>query len=723
MRRSHNPAPEAPHAPSRARDTSGAAEPLSRTKTSDNALRAALTVTALVFAVNLWLYRDYLIDDTFISLRYARNLAEGYGLVFNPGEYVEGYTNFSFVLISSLCFLVGVSPILVTRVLSFAAAVIVLILLSRLESLGPHGKRRTLAPWFLIAGPAFAYWAVASFETMPFTALLLGALWLQWGESVSGCGHRSAIVWIALALTRPEGLYLFAIASLSFAVAERLDGKPLATTVHRHATHGLIVTGAIAPHVAWRWWYYGSLVPNTFYAKVTGGGEQLRTGLNGFGLWLTAYPAQAIAAIVVLAVATRRGRNLARRHPYALAIAIVAFAQTAYVVAIGGDFMPYFRFYQPILPLTSLILAWASTVAIGRVPRARVALPLAILVIGLVASHATTQRLVAFVSHRTTLNGIRVGKLFAGEIPAGEWIAVNTAGAIPFYSRLPSIDMLGLTDATIASRQVYIVSTGWAGHRKGWGRYVLARRPKRILWYNTAGAREPFYLGDHELAENPYFRFFYSLTTRRLPAYDSERPLAWFLGTPFGDSPGRTPSPQLGFAAVTDHRWIATSTLYESQLVVHAFDRDDDLRDLWPASVAPPGDVTSLVDAAVRYWRERRAASTANPTARYEIETICDQAQQAIEHGDVATAKRLLAGAAAMNQQVRSPLVYQYIANVAVLAGEPFVAIAAQKEALRLRPENQLYRSNLTALLSVPYEELASADRLGQPGETAIADR
>ena len=37
-------------------------------------------------------------DDAFISFRYARNLLEGQGLAFNPGERVEGYTNFLWVL-------------------------------------------------------------------------------------------------------------------------------------------------------------------------------------------------------------------------------------------------------------------------------------------------------------------------------------------------------------------------------------------------------------------------------------------------------------------------------------------------------------------------------------------------------------------------------------------------------------------------------------------------
>ena len=40
----------------------------------------------------------WLSDDAFISFRYARNLHDGLGLVFNAGEYVEGYTNLLWTL-------------------------------------------------------------------------------------------------------------------------------------------------------------------------------------------------------------------------------------------------------------------------------------------------------------------------------------------------------------------------------------------------------------------------------------------------------------------------------------------------------------------------------------------------------------------------------------------------------------------------------------------------
>ena len=53
----------------------------------------------------------FITDDAFISFRYARNLLEGHGLVFNPGEYVEGYTNFLWVLeLAAIWGLLGIRP-------------------------------------------------------------------------------------------------------------------------------------------------------------------------------------------------------------------------------------------------------------------------------------------------------------------------------------------------------------------------------------------------------------------------------------------------------------------------------------------------------------------------------------------------------------------------------------------------------------------------------------
>ena len=66
------------------------------------ALLFALGASAFTY---LCVTQDYVIDDAFIGFRYARHLYEGHGIVFNPGENVEGYTSFLWVVMSAGAFL------------------------------------------------------------------------------------------------------------------------------------------------------------------------------------------------------------------------------------------------------------------------------------------------------------------------------------------------------------------------------------------------------------------------------------------------------------------------------------------------------------------------------------------------------------------------------------------------------------------------------------------
>ena len=77
-------------------------------------------VTAALFAFNV-AQHSFLLDDAFISFRYARNLADGYGLVWNIGERVEGYTNFLWVCLMAAGIRLGIEPEIFSRILSIAS--------------------------------------------------------------------------------------------------------------------------------------------------------------------------------------------------------------------------------------------------------------------------------------------------------------------------------------------------------------------------------------------------------------------------------------------------------------------------------------------------------------------------------------------------------------------------------------------------------------------------
>src|SRR5690606_13842272 len=107
----------------------------------------------------------------------------------------------------------------------------------------------------------------------------------------------------------------------------------------------LVVPGAIvvATWLAWRWSYYGDLLPNTYYVKVSSVGATL-AGLHYLYVFFLSY--LLFPHLIVVGAALRRMR-LPEDWAVALSCAIVA-AWCGYMIRIGGDFIE-FRFMAPVL--------------------------------------------------------------------------------------------------------------------------------------------------------------------------------------------------------------------------------------------------------------------------------------------------------------------------------------------------------------------------------------
>jgi hypothetical protein len=76
---------------------------------------------------------------------------------------------------------------------------------------------------------------------------------------------------------------------------------------------------------------------------------------------------------------------------------------------------------------------------------------------------------------------ITVGKWLKKNVPPNTLIAVDAAGAVPFFSELPTIDMFGMNDEYIAHGSNPNLGLGVAGHEKFDLKYVLARRPRYLV--------------------------------------------------------------------------------------------------------------------------------------------------------------------------------------------------------------------------------------------------
>ncbi len=295
-----------------------------------------VVVQLAVAVVMLWqafLHR-WLSDDAFISFRYAKHWSEGHGLVYNIGEYVEGYTNLLWTIWLGLGMWLGVQPEVLAHLSSLSALAVMLGLLLTFS------HRGLSLPFLFIAGMShIRIFATSGLETQSFLTLIVLFLYAL---------RRQAWIWMWLAmvlgmLTRPEGGLLWAcvLPVLWFGGYKQ---ETLKTFVI-----GLLVLGGLT---AWRRYTYDEWLPNTFYAKAQG--AQWGQGWLYVGLFFQQYwfvPFGWLAG----------GLLLRERPDHRLWVQFSLLFSTLYtihVVRVGGDFMMA-RFALPFaIPLTMMFGVW-----------------------------------------------------------------------------------------------------------------------------------------------------------------------------------------------------------------------------------------------------------------------------------------------------------------------------------------------------------------------------
>ena len=220
-------------------------------------------------------------EDAYITYRYARNLAQGHGLVWNPGEDpVEGSTEFLWAVMLAAGHRLGLEVETAATVfnLAFGAAAVVLVAIAGFCLSG----RRLLPSLFATAafavGPV-AYHVRAGFATTLFTLLLtvcyvaaaLLVLRQRQDRLRTAAFAAFALSGLFMGLTRPEGVFYAGLALLSLLVL--LPGRDR-RRVLAYSLALAILPGLV--YFLWRWRYFGFLLPNTFYVKSTGGLLHLR---------------------------------------------------------------------------------------------------------------------------------------------------------------------------------------------------------------------------------------------------------------------------------------------------------------------------------------------------------------------------------------------------------------------------------------------------------------
>jgi arabinofuranosyltransferase len=455
-------------------------------------------------------YPSLTYDDAFISLRYAQRLLEGHGLSWTEGPPVEGYSNLLWILGCALLGALGVDLVDAPVVLGLASAVMII---AALVYAYPPRAWSTSLPAFAggmfiaLAGP-IGLWAVSGLEGCMVGALLAWSLVLvrpiAEGDSTGWRSVASPGIPLALlCLTRPDGP-LVVVAVCGFFLLRARSAETIVRALAIGVLPGLVTLGQIAFRLA----YYGDWLPNTARAKVAFTAARLQSGMECVaGAGVSSY-ALWVPATVALYVAWR---DPARRPRILLSATLLA-VWTAYSATVTCQPFGY-RMLIPCYVLLAFLVAdaldWAQEQ--GRVVQGIVWLA----TLGLLFSFGRAQQAdknIAMVHWRNppvTRMAATIGNTLREAFGASDpLVAVDAAGAIPFFSGLRSIDMLGLNDAHIARHHDASFGHGVQGHELGDGAYVLSREPDLIV-ANVLGSSRLAFRGGRELDADPRFHALY----------------------------------------------------------------------------------------------------------------------------------------------------------------------------------------------------------------------
>lgn len=469
--------------------------------TESKSSRRAIVVLLILGLLCLWSvlaeitnaagFNNYCNDDAYISFTYARNLIEGHGLVFYPGSYVEGYTNFLWVVF--LAPWIKLFPqVDISRIAIFWGAFFSVIILVLTYALGyqerKHHWSNLIAPALLSFDNSFHYWSVSGLENAFQTSLVLCALIFLFREGKKSL-WLSGIFFALATMARPDsGLFwAVALAALLLRSMKGRHDQPVSLRDPLRVLGGFLLL--ILPWAAWKMFYYGDLLPNPFYLHT--GGRMLRIPA-GSGYFTRFMKNRYYLPLLALG-AMFRGYSFRRT---VLLLSIFAFC--FYAVWIGGDFFPGSRFFYVVLPLIYLLVEdFCSGIAEKNRSTAAASL-IACCAIAALLFHGTYGRAGEYQAFVLTwaqddLNRIQLAEALGGVAQPEDSILSGPVGQIAYYSRMKVLDYWGVTDRHIARMRVAEMNGSAPAHEKTDLAYLLGQKPRYIIFGVDAKNPPPGY--------------------------------------------------------------------------------------------------------------------------------------------------------------------------------------------------------------------------------------
>jgi arabinofuranosyltransferase len=384
------------------------------------------------------------LDDSWIHLHFARNIAEGLGFVYNPGRAVAGSTAPLWTLVLAAGAWVAGASVAMAKTIGVICAVTAALVTRRAAlAWGVSPTTATVAAVALLWSGPIAWGALSGMEVTLAALLVAGALLAL---------ARARVAWtVVLAslavLARPEAALLLPFLALARSVG-----------LGRIAAFVLVPAALLAPMVAFAWATVGSPFPATAAAKVEGGLLGWLAGVHeplaqtflqrpwAFArewvawLWWT-NPLLPLALLVLPLAWHRRGRALGvaglalLAHPLGMAL----------LAPYRGPGFQEGRYSIHLLPLAVIVLAVAFDTVPERLRRPALALWLLLALWTLVPASGRY----AWGVENIEAMQVKLGHWVDANVPRNARLALNDIGAIAYVSRREVVDLMGLVTPEI----------------------------------------------------------------------------------------------------------------------------------------------------------------------------------------------------------------------------------------------------------------------------------
>ena len=451
-------------------------------KTS-NVIFLIIIIVFLVYA-SLYIYRTSfiidgqryysLMDDAMIQMRYAKNLANGYGLVWNPGgDRVDGYTNPLWVLYMTLFHLLPISASKICLYIQISAAIILVLNLVMVRNVALKISENSHAVALSSVALTALYfplnkWSLQGMEVSVLVLVISFSAWLAFHSIKSG--KFSFWLYFILGFSTLDRIDMVVPYLAFFFFFLLVDPK----NRKQHLIIGLVpLIFFLSIQTIFRYWYTGDILPNTYYVKMTGYPIFLRITR---GLWV--YIFRFVWNMNWVLFLFPFVMLLFQRTKFLVLLCGVFSAQSLYSIYVGGDAWEGHggsnRFVSIVMPLYFILFSWGLFHVFRNIltqslkPVARyIPYFLAFILVISVINFNAVNGFKSFLDW-TLINPPPQIMGFKKEIKKAlvidditkdqATIAVVKAGIVPYFSNRYSIDLLGKNDKKIALENMRVKS-------------------------------------------------------------------------------------------------------------------------------------------------------------------------------------------------------------------------------------------------------------------------